>query len=99
MRVASLSYAEIDIPADAVVYCDPPYHACDKKLYEGRAKDFDHCAFYDWCVRVSKTNPIFISEYSIEDDRFEVVAEKQKMTSMSSKTAFNVTERLYTVKK
>lgn len=99
LQVTSLSYDEIDIPDGAVVYCDPPYHACDKTLYEGTAKEFDHNAFYDWCVRVSKTNPIFISEYSIEDDRFEVVAEKQKMTYMSQKTSFNVTERLYTVKK
>ena len=98
LQVASLSYDEIDIPADAVVYCDPPYHACDKSLYEGTAKEFDHNAYYDWCVSVSKTNPIFISEYSIEDDRFEIVAEKQKMTSMASVKAFNVTERLYTVK-
>ena len=99
LQVTSLSYDEIDIPDGAVVYCDPPYHACDKSLYDGTAKAFDHNAFYDWCVSVSKTNPIFISEHSIEDDRFEVVAEKQKMTSMSPKTAFNVTERLYTVKK
>ena len=99
LQVTSLSYDEIDIPDGAVVYCDPPYHACDKRLYDGTAKAFDHNAFYDWCVSVSKTNPIFISEYSIEDDRFEVVAEKQKMTYMSWKTAFNVTERLYTVKK
>ena len=99
LQVASLSYDEIDIPDGAVVYCDPPYHACDKTLYGGTAKAFDHNAFYDWCVSVSKTNPIFISEYSIEDDRFEIVAEKQKMTSMASVKAFNVTERLYTVKK
>ena len=99
LQVTSLSYDEIDIPDGAVVYCDPPYHACNKSLYDGTAKAFDHNAFYDWCVSVSKTNPIFISEYSIEDDRFEVVAEKQKMTYMSWKTAFNVTERLYTVKK
>ena len=99
LRVTSLSYDEIDIPDDAVVYCDPPYHDRDKKLYECTASSFDHCAFYDWCVRVSKTNPIFISEYSIEDDRFEVVAEKQKMSCLSSVKSFNVTERLYTVKK
>lgn len=99
LRVTSLSYDEIDIPPDAVVYCDPPYHACGKDLYEGTADAFDHCAFYDWCVRVSKTNPIFISEYSIEDDRFEIVAEKQKITSMAPVKSFNVTERLYTVKK
>ena len=98
LQVTSLSYDEIDIPDGAVVYCDPPYHASDKRLYDATAKAFDHNAFYDWCVSVSKTNPIFISEYSIEDDRFEIVAEKQKMTSMSWKTAFNVTERLYTVK-
>ena len=97
LQVTSLSYDKIDIPDGAVVYCDPPYHACDKSLYESTVR-FDHNAFYDWCVSVSKTNPIFISEYSIEDDRFEIVAEKQKTTSMSSKTAFNVTERLYTVK-
>ena len=99
LRLTSLSYDEIDIPPDAVVYCDPPYHACYKSLYEDTAKEFDHNAFYDWCVSVSKTNPIFISEHSIEDDRFEIVAENQKMTSMSSKKSFIVTERLYTVKK
>ena len=99
LQVTSLSYDEIDIPDGAVVYCDPPYHACDKRLYYGTANAFDHNAFYDWCVSVSKTNPIFISEYSIEDDRFEIVAEKQKMTYMSSKKSFIVTERLYTVKK
>ena len=99
LRVTSLSYDEIDIPDDAVVYCDPPYHACRGHLYEGTADAFDHCAFYDWCVDVSKTNPIFISEYSIEDDRFEIVAEKQKLTCLSSVKSFNVTERLYTVKK
>lgn len=98
LRVTSLSYNKIDIPDDAVVYCDPPYHASRNSLYEGTAR-FDHNAFYDWCVSVSKTNPIFISEYSIDDDRFEVVAEKQKMTSMASVKSFNVTERLYTVKK
>ena len=99
LRVTSLSYDEIDIPEDAVVYCDPPYHACRGHLYEGTADEFDHCAFYEWCVDVSKTNPIFISEYSIEDDRFEIVADKQKMTCLSSVKSFNVTERLYTVKK
>lgn len=98
MRVTSLSYDEIDIPDDAVVYCDPPYHACDHIIYEGASKTFDHGAFYDWCVRVSKTNPIFISEYSIDDDRFEIVAEKQKITSMASVKSSIVTERIYTVR-
>lgn len=99
MLVTSLSYDEIDIPNDAVVYCDPPYHACDGRLYECTAKAFDHDAFYNWCVQVSKTNPIFISEYSIEDDRFEIVAEKQKITSKAQVKSSIVTERLYTVKK
>ena len=99
LRVTSLSYDEIDIPDDAVVYCDPPYHACIGHLYEGTADAFDHNAFYEWCVRVSKTNPIFISEYSIEDDRFEIVAEKSKMTSMAQVKSSIVNERLYTVKK
>lgn len=99
LRVTSRSYNEIDITDGAVVYCDPPYHASDNRLYEGTAKAFDHDAFHEWCVRVSKTNSIFISEYSIEDDRFEIVAEKQKITSMPSSKSFHVTERIYTVKK
>ena len=99
LRVTSLSYDEIDIPDDAVVYCDPPYHAYKNSIYEGTSKTFEHCTFYDWCVRVSKTNPIFISEYSIDDDRFEIVAEKQKITSMASVKSSIVTERIYTVKK
>ena len=99
LKITSQSYAEIDIPYDAVVYCDPPYHACDKSLYDGAANAFDHNEFYDWCVRVSKTNPIFISEYSIEDDRFEIVAEKQKLTRLASSKSSIVTERIYTVKK
>lgn len=67
--------------------------------YTGSKSRIAHWLIDNWCVRVSKTNPIFISEYSIEDDRFEVVAEKQKMMRMSQFKSSIVTERLYTVKK
>ena len=67
--------------------------------YTGSKSRIAHWLIDNWCVRVSKTNPIFISEYSIEDERFEIVAEKQKVSYLSSVKSFNVTERLYTVKK
>ena len=87
-------YRDLNIPKDAFVYCDPPYRnsCCDYGV------KFDHEAFRDWCVTVSKTNPILISEYNIDDKRFEIVAEKDKLVSMCAKKTLIKTERLYTVK-
>lgn len=54
--------------------------------------------FYDWCVDISKTNRVFVSEYSIEDPRFVVVAQKDKLCSLCSTGSKIVIEKFFTVK-
>ena len=56
-------YRDVKIPEHAVIYCDPPYKGTAKYLHE-----FDHEAFYSWCLE--QTLPIFISEYDMPRDRF-----------------------------
>jgi len=88
-------YRELEIPKDAFIYCDPPYKdsGCDYNV------EFNHDEFCNWCVDVAKTNQILISEYNIDDPRFECVGEKEKLVTMASTKSMLKTERLYTVKK
>ena len=43
---------------------------------------FDYEAFYAWCER--QTNPIFISEYSMPEDRFECIMEIETRSTLSA---------------
>ena len=88
----SLDYQQVPIPEDAVIYCDIPYRGTDKYQTNG----FDYERFYDWAA--TKRN-VYISEYSIPDDRFVVVAERKKRVTLSASSNSNVAvERVYTVK-
>lgn len=90
-----VDYRNLQIPKDAFVYCDPPYKdsGCDYNV------EFNHDEFYNWCVDVAKTNQILISEYNIDDPRFECIGEKEKLVSLASTKSMLKTERLYTAKK
>jgi len=85
----STSYNEIKIKPDSVVYCDPPY--------EGTASysnEFDHKAFLDWAD--AQTEPVFISEYKINDNRFSLLFEIHKRSMLDpSSGRKKMTERLY----
>lgn len=67
-----LDYREVPIEDDAVIYCDPP-HA---DTHEYTADDFDHDAFYSWCLE--QTQPLFISEYDMPKSDFVCVAQWRK---------------------
>ena len=72
------------------MYCDIPY-TCTSNCY---GVQFDHATFFDWVC--AQTAPVVISEYSINDDRFVVLAETQKKQLIqSAKHQKTVTERLY----
>lgn len=58
------SYKEVDIPADAIVYCDPPYAGTT----DYSVGEFNHAEFYDWCRNCP--NIVLISEYNMPDDFF-----------------------------
>lgn len=90
LQISGLDYRDVEIPADAVVYCDIPYN-CTSNCY---GMQFDHATFFDWAC--AQTAPVIVSEYSINDDRFVVLAEAQKKQLLQgAKHQKTVTERLY----
>src|ERR1041384_7091307 len=57
------NYWEIEIPENAICYCDIPYKNSTK--YKD---NFDHDKFWDWARNQSKLNKVYISEYSAPSD-------------------------------
>ena len=92
-RLQSLrgSYDDVSILPDSVIYCDIPYRGADP--YGKDNGGFDHDKFYEWCGR--QTEPVFISEYWMPEDRFECVAEIVKTVTLCSGAGKHAVERLY----
>ncbi len=70
-------YSDMQIPDDAVIYCDPPYAGTTGYMME----DFDHGKFYDWALH--QKNIVVISEYSMPTPDFVPVAAKKVFCTMS----------------
>ena len=70
------NYYEVPIKNNSVIYCDIPYRNTDGY----NDKKFDYEAFYTWAE--SQSEPVYISEYWMPEDRFDVVAEIQKVVSL-----------------
>ena len=88
--LSNLSYEEVPIESDSVIYCDPPYlKVIKKKRYNN--SDFNHNSFYDWA---RKQNNIFISEYTMPDD-FEVVYQKEKTCCLGLNNNTETVEKLF----
>ena len=66
-----LDYTKVPIPDNSVIYCDIPYR--NTKSYNN---SFDYDRFYDWAYQ--QTNPVYISEYTLPDERFTCVASIDK---------------------
>ena len=74
-------YRDLEIAEGSVIYADPPYATSTKKATDyGTA--FDHEAFYDWCE--AQTQPLYISEYTMPEERFVCVAEWNVVSPKSS---------------
>ena len=87
----SQTYDKIKIEPDGVIYCDIPYRGCS-----GYGAAFDYDSFYDWAC--SQDAPVFISEYSMPEDRFVCVKEMAHTCSLSATATSKVTERLFVPK-
>ena len=88
--LSNLSYEQVPIENDSVIYCDPPYlKVIKKKRYNN--SDFNHNSFYDWA---RKQNNIFISEYTMPDD-FEVVYQKEKTCRLGLNNNTKTAEKLF----
>ena len=88
LSFSSFSYEQVAIKPNSVVYCDIPYQGTND--YGA----FEHRQFFDWAA--SRTFPVYISEYNIDDSRFKLVYEIERKTKLSHKgqTAHH-SEKLY----
>ena len=92
-----LDYAELEIPADSVIYCDIPYEGTeDYNLDTGGKNSFDYERFYQWCER--QTEPVFISSYDMPADRFDCIEEYTHRSTLSASANNLVTERIFVPK-
>lgn len=89
----STDYQAVPIPDNSVIYCDIPY--ANTGAYQRHKKtEFYYERFYDWAY--SQTQPIFISEYWMPEDRFVCIAEiKRKETFSASNNSKKVTEKIF----
>ena len=80
LTVTTGDYRALNFERGGIIYCDPPY----KRTKERYGREFDFAGFYAWCEH--QVNPVFISEYTMPEDRFVPVA------------AFTVTRKMDTKK-
>ena len=87
------SYAELQIPQNSIIYCDPPYEGTTK--YKD---DFNHNEFWQWCRnKHDEGNQIFISEYNAPDD-FICIWEKTVNNTLTADTGSKQgVEKLFTL--
>lgn len=76
LTVTTGDYRTLNFERGGIIYCDPPYKSTEERY----GRDFDFDDFYSWCEHQS--NPVFISEYTMPEDRFVPV------------TAFTVTRKM-----
>ena len=75
VQFANRSYADMSIPPNSIIYCDPPYAGVTKYKYS-----IDHEKFWAWCrERVSEGHSVFVSEYNAPDDFVCVWEQKLRM--------------------
>lgn len=88
------SYADLTLPANSLIYCDPPYKDTTQYSTVG---EFDYPAFYDWCrSKSAEGHTVFVSEYSMPAD-FKEVWHKDVNISINPTVTTKATERLYRI--
>ena len=90
LTIGNVDFAEVEIPNDSVIYCDPPYR--DKGDYR-KSKGFDHERFYDWALR--QTVPVFVSEYDMPEDFVEIAAWNKRCTMSQTSNSLRTTEKIF----
>ena len=90
LSFTSLDYRQVNVESNSVIYCDIPYKNTEK--YDN---EFNHDEFFEWAN--SQTNPVFISEYNIDDDRFYLLKKFSHRSTFSNRGDKNipVVEKLY----
>lgn len=84
----TLDYQAIRIKPNSVIYCDIPY-----RQKTGYGQKFDYDRFYKWACE--QTQPIFISEYWMPEDKFKCVLEIPHLNRMGKAKNTKSIERLF----
>ena len=85
-------YRDVPIPNNAIIYCDIPYKSTgtyNKEL-------FDYESFYIWCEEKQRQGyKVYISEYTMPEDRFECVKEINSRSRFSQTKNSHVVEKIF----
>ena len=81
-------YRDVRIPANATVYCDPPYLGTEG--YNGMT--FDHGEFWQWVA--SRDFPVYVSEFSAPED-FVPIFKTTRRSLMQGGSGAVVVEKLF----
>lgn len=93
VKLECCSYDALDIPANSVIYCDPPYN--DTTAYKTGL--FDSDKFWQWCRnKVKEGYKVYVSEYNAPDD-FKCVWQKDINSNLGTKSK-TATEKLFIYK-
>ena len=87
LEITNLSYEQVQIQTNSIIYCDPPYQ--DTAKYQ---ETIDYNEFYKWAL--DNPNPVFVSSYKMPKEFKEVASFEHR--SILSGTANNlVIEKLF----
>ena len=90
LTIGSADFAEVDIPSDSVIYCDPPYRGTSSY---SKAKHFNHERFFEWALR--QTVPVYVSEYAMPEEFVEVAAWQKRCKMSQTSNSLRTTEKLF----
>lgn len=68
-------YKDVEVPANSVVYCDPPY--CNTTKYS-KDMSIDYEEFWDYMRELSVNNIVFISEEQAPEDFIPIFEKEQR---------------------
>lgn len=91
-QVFSVDYQNVKIPANAVVYCDPPYFGKEKYKI-----NFDYSRFHEWLRGTDF--PVYVSEYSMPEDFAELWSIKKTCTMAPNNNTKKTMEKIFVHKK
>jgi len=89
LTVTTGDYRALNFERGGIIYCDPPYKSTEERY----GREFDFNGFYSWCEH--QANPVFISEYTMPEDRFVPVATFTVTRKMDAKKSSICPEKIW----
>lgn len=90
LQLSNLSYENVEIKPNSVIYCDIPYKGT--ATYKG-GDGFDHEKFYKWAL--NSEFPIYISEYEMPKEFLEVQAISHRSTLSATNKSKKTIEKIF----